>query len=574
MPNDLLAGLRAPLRTVLFFSLLVNLALLAPSLFMLHVSDRVLTTRSVETLVMLAILALSALVLMGALEHFRSRILAGLGIRLEQQSGPALLRQLLKSSVRQEGRAQLEGMRDLALLRGFLGGPGVVALCDAPWTVVFLAVIFMFHPELGWLALGSTLVLLALAVANERATTRGFAELRQAQGRTQKLVDAALRGAETVTALGMSETVARRWQGLGETGHELQLKVGQVGGLLNSASRVLRQAVQVLMLGYGAYLVIHDHVTPGVMLAATIILGRALAPVEMLIGNWKGMVEARGAWQRLRALAAETGQQTPGTELPRPSGRLAVEAVGYVAPGAQRALLRGVSLQLEPGKVMANVGPSGAGNPTLARLIAGVVPPGAGTVRIDGADLRSWDPDRLGRWVGYVPQDVVLFEGTVAENIARLGEVDSDTMLAAAQAAHVHELILRLPQGYDTPVGDGGRALSAGQRQRVALARALYGDPVLLVLDEPDASLDAEGEQALLEALRGARDRGAAVVLTTQRRAALSIADHVVLMRDGVVERVAAQGPAQGTVSAPPNGPPNGPPNAPPNLPAITGGQA
>jgi len=546
MPNDLLAGLRAPLRTVLLFSLLVNLALLAPSMFMLHVSDRVLTTRSIETLVMLALLALSALVLMGFLEHYRGRILSGLGIRLEQQSGPALLHQLLKASVRQEGRPQLEGMRDLALLRGFLGGPGVVALCDAPWTVVFLGVIFMFHPALGWLALGCTLLLLVLAVVNERVTSRGFAELRLAQGRTQKLVDTALRGAETVTALGMSGVLARRWQHLGDEAHALQLKVGQAGGVLNAASRVLRQAVQVLMLGYGAYLVIHEHVTPGVMLATTIILGRALAPVEMLIGNWRGMVEARGAWQRLRALAKDADNSAPGTELPPPSGRLAVEAVGYVAPGTQRALLRGVSLQLEPGRVMAIVGPSGAGKTSLARLIAGVVPPSAGTVRIDGADLRSWDPDRLGRWVGYVPQDVVLFEGTVAENIARLGPVDGDAMLAAAQAAHVHELILRLPQGYDTPVGEGGRALSAGQRQRVALARALYGAPVLLVLDEPDASLDVEGEQALLAAVRGARERGAAVVLTTQRRAALGLADQVVVMRDGLVERVAEPAPGNG----------------------------
>lgn len=552
MAKDLLDGFRSPMRTVLFFSLLVNLTLLAPSLFMLHVSDRVLSTRSVETLLMLAILALSTLLLMGALEYCRSRILAGMGMQLEQQHGPRMLRQLLNSSVRQGGRSHLEGMRDLAVLRGFLSGMGVVSLCDAPWTVIFLIVIFLFHPALGWLALGSTVVLLGLAVLNERSTAKPIEDMRQAAMGTQRLVEASLRGAETVTALGMGSHMSARWAQLSGIGHGINLQVGQVAGAMNSASRVLRQAVQVLMLGYGSYLVIHDHVTPGVMLASTIILGRALAPVEMLIGSWKQLVEARGAFRRLRAVVQLADVGAAATELPRPTGRLSVEGVSYVAPGGERPLVHNVSLQTTPGQVLAVVGASGAGKTTLARLIAGVMPPHQGTVRLDGAELRTWDPERLGRYIGYLPQDVVLFEGTVSENIARMGPVDTEQMLAAARAAQVHELVLRLPGGYDTQVGEGGRSLSAGQRQRVALARALYGDPALLVMDEPDASLDADGEQALLQVIRAARMRGVTVVLTTQRRAALTVADHVIVMRDGSIERMAAVGSAAQVAEAQP----------------------
>jgi len=538
METVLTADLRKGLRTVLLFSLFINVALLAPSIFMLQVFDRVLSTRSLETLLMLAAIALLTLVLMGVLDHYRARILAGSGIRFEQQHGPRLLQQLMNASVRQGGRGYVEGMRDLATVRGFLGGPGFVAVCDSPWVLVFLLIIFLFHPALGVLAAVCTLALIALAILNERLAQPSVARLRETSQQASRVVESMLRHAETVTSMGLTRAMTSRWQRHSLQSQAVQLDLSRTSGAVNATSRVMRQAVQVLMLGYGTYLVVHDNATPGIMLATTIILGRALAPVEQLIGSWKGLIEARAAWARLQPVLRAAPEGAVTTELPRPSGRLAVEGVSYTPPGATRPALRTVSMQVAPGQMLALIGASGAGKTTLARVIAGVLAPDAGVVRLDGIDTRSWSPGRLGGWVGYMPQDVALFEGTVAENIARMGEVDTETMLAAAHHAKVHDLIARLPSGYDTPVGEGGRSLSAGQRQRVALARALFGEPALVVMDEPDASLDAEGEQALLEAIRGLKQRGVTVVVSTQRRAVLAVADHVLVLRDGVAAPV------------------------------------
>ncbi|HKX94515.1 MAG TPA: type I secretion system permease/ATPase [Methylibium sp.] len=543
---SLLDDLKSPLRTVLGFSLVINLALLAPSLFMLQVFDRVLSTGSVETLVMMALIAGSALALMGVLDYCRGRALAAIGIRIEQDHGPRLLEQMLTASARGGGRDYLDGMRDLAAVRAFLGGAGVVALCDAPWTVIYLLLIYLFDTSLGVLATLCTAFLLLLAWLNERATRGGIAQLHDASREAGRFVDDALRHAEVVTALGMPGAVAGRWERQNRRAHGLQLEISRLGGRVTSLSRVSRQLIQVLMLGAGAYLVIHEGATPGVMLATTIILARALAPVEMLIGGWKGLVDARAAVKRLREVLERRPEGLVLTELPRPDGRLAVEAVTFTPPGSERPLLKGVSLQAAPGQLLAVVGASGSGKTTLARLLVGVTQPGTGAVRLDGADIRGWAPGRLGAWIGYLPQDVGLFDGSIAENIARLGPIDSEAVLCAAQQAHAHEMILRLPEGYETRVGAAGARLSGGQRQRVALARALYGDPALVVLDEPDASLDAEGEQALLDALRGLKARGRTVVVISQRRAVLSVADSVIVMKDGLIDRIASVDPASG----------------------------
>ena len=533
------AALLAPFRTVLAFSLVINLALLAPSIFMLQVFDRVLTTRSVETLLVMGMIAIVSLALMGVLEYFRSRTLSGMGVMMEQEHGPRLLAQLMRSAARAGGRTYLDGMRDLAVVRGFVGGPGVLAFCDAPWTIIYLVIIYLFHPALGLLATVFIGVLVMLAWLNERTTRDTIGQLTDSSRQSGRIVDSGLRNAEVVTALGMQPAITQRWQAQNLTSHKLQLELSRTGGAITALSRVSRQLVQVVMLGFGAYLVIHDNATPGIMLATTIILARAMAPVEMLIGSWKQQVEARAAYARLRDLLAAPTEGAVATNLPKPTGRLSVEALSFTPPGSDKPLLRGVSLQVEPGHALAVVGPSGSGKTTMARLLAGVTVPTSGTVRLDGADIRSWDPVRLGGWIGYVPQDVALFDGTVSENIARLGPVDSAAVLLAAQRANVHQMLLRLPKGYDTPVGEGGSRLSGGQRQRVALARSLYGQPALLVMDEPDASLDAEGEQALLETIRGLKALGTTVVVITQRRAVLSVADSVVVMKDGAIDRIA-----------------------------------
>ena len=414
----LFQDLRSPLRTVLGFSLVINLALLAPSIFMLQVFDRVLATQSVETLVVMALIAGATLALMGLLDYQRGRALGAIGVLIEQRHGPRLLKQLLTASARSGGRAYLDGMRDLASVRGFLAGSGIVALCDAPWTLVYLVLIYLFHPALGLMATASVVYLVLLAWVNERITRDTIAKLQDGSRQAARFVEDALRNAEVVTALGMPGAVTRRWNELIGRNHALQVDIGRLGGLVGSLSRTSRQLVQIAMLGFGAFLVIHEGATPGVMLATTIILARALAPVEQLIGGWKGLVEARASLRRLREALARPTEGAVGTELPRPTGRLSVEGVVYTPPGAERPLLRGVSLQAAPGTVLAVVGPSGSGKTTLVRLLVGVTQPAAGAVRLDGADLRGWDPGRLGAWIGYLPQDVELFAGTVAENIS------------------------------------------------------------------------------------------------------------------------------------------------------------
>jgi PrtD family type I secretion system ABC transporter len=534
-----LADLKPLLRIVLGFSLVINLCMLAPSIFMLQVFDRVLSTGSVETLVMIGLIVVSMLLLMGWLDGLRSRLVVAAGVQLEQAHGPRLLRASMLAAAQAPARDPAAGMRDLSVVRGFLGSPGMLALCDAPWTPVYLAVIFLFHPVLGMLATGSAIFLLLLAVLNDRLSRSAIVRAGDAARSSSTFVEQALRRAEAVAALGMVGAVATRWSRLGRSARLAQLDVARLAGGVGALSKMARQMIQVLMLGTGAWLVIGGYATAGVILAATIVLTRALAPVDQLIGAWKGLVDARRAWARLRERLDAPDVPPVRTELPRPRGALGLEQVGYAPAGSERPLVDGASLSLAPGQVLALVGPSGSGKTTLARLMVGVLSPQRGHVRLDGADLRDWDLERLGAWIGYLPQDTGLFDATVGENIARLGPMDSEAVLAAARRAGAHEMILRLPQGYDTEVGDGGRRLSGGQRQRVALARALYGDPALVVLDEPDAHLDAQGEQALLEVVRALAADGVTVVVVTQRRALLAVADRVAVMKDGMIDRVA-----------------------------------
>ncbi len=517
------------------FSLAVNLLLLAPPLYMLQVFDRVLASRSGETLLVLTIGAATALLLMAFLDVLRARLLAAAAVALDRRIGPEVLDGLLAHAARLSAAGYLNGLRDVATLRAFLGGQGLLALFDAPWLPLFLLVIFLFHPLLGAIALGGALVMLLLAWLNERLSRKPLERAQAEARRAGRFIDANVRNAEVVSALGMLPAVTGRWMRLNDAALLEQLRAGRVGGTFTGATKFTRLAIQMAMLGTGAWLVVGQQVTAGVMIAATIILGRALAPVESLVGGWRGLAEARGAWRRLRELLGNENSPAQ-TELPAPRGVVDAERVVFGFPGMERPVLRGVSFSLGAGESLGIIGPSASGKSTLARIAVGIWKPASGAMRLDGADVAAWPRERLGPSLGYLPQDMELFAGTVAENIARLGAPDDAEVVRAAQRAHVHELILRLPRGYDTEIGESGQALSPGQRQRIALARALYGNPRLVVLDEPNANLDHEGDEALLRTLSGLKEEGITVLIIAHRPALLRGVDKLLVLRDGAVD--------------------------------------
>jgi ATP-binding cassette, subfamily C, type I secretion system permease/ATPase len=534
--RDLVSRLTPLFLFAALFSLAINTLLLAPSLYMLQVFDRVLASRSEETLAVLSLAAVIALFVMMLLDVLRARLLAAAGATLDRRLGPRVLEGLMAQSARLSGSGYLHGLRDVATLRAFFSGQGLMAFFDAPWLPIFLLLICLFHPILGAAAFGGAVVMVTLAFLNERLT-RGPIERAQTQARqAARFIEVGTRNADVVEALGMAPALSRRWSALNEAVLSEHRRANAIGAGFSSFTKFARQLIQLVMLGIGAHLVLSQHVTAGIMIAGTILLGRALAPVETLVGSWKGLVEARAAWRRLRALLNEGVQEKAGTELPAPLGALKVEQLVFRLPKAERPILRGVSFSLEAGEALGIIGPSASGKSTLARLIVGVWKPAAGTVRLDGADVSAWPRERLGPYLGYLPQDVELFTGTVAQNIARLGEPNATAVIRAAQRAHVHELILRLPQGYDTEMGEAGAALSPGQRQRVALARALYGEPRLVVLDEPNASLDNEGDEALLRALADLKAQRATVVIVAHRPSMLRGVDKLLVMSEGTVQ--------------------------------------
>ena len=534
--RDLVSRLQRYFAYAGLFSLAINTLLLVPALYMLQVFDRVLSSRSEETLVMLSFGALLALAMMAALDVLRARLLAACGVALDRWLGPSVLRGLLEQTARLGGAEHLNGLRDVATLRGFMVGAGVIALFDAPWLPLFLLLIYLFHPLLGAVALAGAVLMLLLAALNERVTRAPLEQVLAAGRRAGRFIDASTANAETVSALGMQRAVTLRWQALNEAALREQAAASGLGATYSGLTKFTRQFIQMAMLGVGAYLVIAQHLSAGVMIASTIILGRALAPVEMLVAGWRNLVEVRGAWRRLEKLFAANPPAAAGTALPAPKGDLAVERVVYAFPGAQRPALRGVSFSLPAGESLGIIGPTAAGKSTLARLIVGVWKPVSGAVRLDGADVSAWPREDLGAHVGYVPQAVGLFSGTVAGNIARLAEPVDAAVIRAAQRAHAHDMILRLPRGYDTEVGEGGAALSPGQRQRIALARALYGEPRLVVLDEPNANLDTEGDDALVQAMRDLRQAGVTVVAIAHRPSLLGSMDKLLVLKDGVAE--------------------------------------
>ncbi|MFC7335441.1 type I secretion system permease/ATPase [Rhodocista pekingensis] len=518
------------------FSFFINMLMLVSPLYMLQVYDRVLGSRSEATLLMLTIVIVGLLAVMGALELLRSRVLVRISNRIDTRLAERLFEIVYERALRLPQASRSQPLADLLTLRQFLTGQGLFAFFDAPWAPLYMAVVFLLHPLLGIIAVCGAVILVALAIATEMLTRKPLAQANQEQMLGSQFAETNLRNAEVLEAMGMLPGIRRRWYDRHRKMLTLQAIASDRAGAISSMTKFVRITLQSLILGAGAWLAIRHEITPGVMIAASIIVGRALAPVEQAIGTWKLLLQARSAYERLTEMFQKLPPRPQPMPLPAPTGALAVEGLVAIPPGSTVPALRGISFQVEAGETIGIIGPSAAGKSTLVRMLVGVWPAYAGKIRLDGADIGQWDRTQLGPHIGYLPQDVELFSGTIAENISRFGSVDPDKVVAAARMAGVHDLIVRLPQGYDTQIGEGGSVLSGGQRQRVALARALYGDPVLVILDEPNSNLDDEGESALVRAMAQLRERGATVLIVAHRPSVLTSVDKIIVLRDGAIQ--------------------------------------
>ncbi|MGY4406902.1 ATP-binding cassette subfamily C protein [Bradyrhizobium sp. USDA 3315] len=521
--------------TAAIFSLAINLLYLAGPLYMLQVYDRVISSASEITLLMLTLALLLAFMALAGLDAVRARVLTRTSIRLDRKIAPRVMTAIIDHSAKIGGaRSQL--LRDFDTFRQFITGSGIHAIFDLPWSPIYIAVIFCLHPFLGAFALGSSVILVLMAFLNEWIVKPPLAESGEAANRNYGFTEMSLRNTEVVRAMGMTGGLLKRWSRDRDRMLERQVAASDRAATMQSMIRFLRLSMQSLILGLGAYLVIERMTTAGAMFAASILLGRALQPIEQIVGSWRGLVSARGAFLRVRELLAANPPRETGLTLPRPEGRISVEALSFAAPGTSKPILRGVTFQIEPGEVLGIIGPSGAGKSTLARHIVGVQAPSAGAVRLDGSDVSSWIRSSLGEHLGYLPQDIELFADTVAANICRFKDGDDKDIILAARMADVHEMILRLVDGYDTQVGEGGAILSGGYRQRIGLARAVYGNPSLVVLDEPSSNLDAEGDAALADCITQLKKRGTTVVIISHRPATIGVVDKILVLREGVAE--------------------------------------
>lgn len=519
------------------FSLFINLLMLVSPIYMLQVYDRVLASRNVTTLIVLSAVVVGLLVIMAALEALRSRVLVRVSAHLDNLMNARIFTSVFKLGVRNPGAGSGQAMRDMDTLRDFLTGQGLFAFFDAPWLPIYLFVVFLIHPWLGVVSTIGAVILFSLALATELLTRKTLNEASNANVKAGRFVDHTLRNAEALQAMGMVPAMLRRWQDRRRRMLQLQAVASDRAGGISAMTKFVRITLQIAILGFGAYFVILNEMTAGMMIAASIMMGRALAPVEMAVGTWKHLLAARGAYNRLDELLKAVPAEEEHMPLPPPKGDLAVERVIAAPPGSNVPSLKGVHFSVAAGDILGIIGPSAAGKSSLSRVIVGVWPVHSGVVRLDGADITTWDHDRLGPYIGYLPQDIELFEGTIAENIARFEDVDADAVIEAARLAGVHEMILQLPQGYDTQIGPGGQALSGGQRQRVGLARALYRDPPVIVLDEPNSNLDRDGEAALARTLSELKERKRTTLVITHRPSILASVDHVMVMKNGLIEK-------------------------------------
>lgn len=536
-PKIVREALRACRRYFLFaavFSLAINLLYLASPLYMLQIYDRVVTSGSETTLVMLTLVLLAAFLALAGLDLVRAAILTRASARLDR----LLSARILAASVEtpSQGASPSQPIRDFDTFRQVITGSGIHALFDLPWSPIYIGIIFLLHPWLGFFALGSSLLLIAMAVLNEYIVRAPLKQANDLATANYNFTEMSLRNAEVIRAMGMIDGLVRRW------GRDRGLALGQQGrasdraAVMSGLIRFLRLTMQSLILGLGAYLVIERQITGGSMFAASLLLGRGLQPVEQIVGLWRSLILARAALGRVERLLDGGAQGERSFNLPKPSGKVAVEQLSFAIPSLQKVLLRDVSFRLEAGEALGIVGPSGAGKSTLARHLAGIMQPSRGTVRLDGADMTQWGRETLGDHIGYLPQDIELFSDTVAANIGRFKTDVDREVIEAARLAGVHEMIIRLPQGYETQIGEGGAVLSGGYRQRIALARAVFGLPNLIVLDEPSSNLDADGDRALAECALELKRRGSTVIIVSHRPSTLANVDKILLLRDGAVE--------------------------------------
>lgn len=530
---QVLASFKQTFRNIGVFSAVINMLMLMPAIYMLQLYDSVLTSRNEMTLLMLTLIMLGAYIFMGALEYVRSFVLIRVGAQLDMKLNKRVYTAAFEQSLKQGDGNAGQALKDLTNLRQFLTGNALFAFFDAPWFPIYLFVIFMFHPILGVFALCGTVILITLAYINEKISHKPLAEANSMAIASGNVASNNLRNAEVIEAMGMLPNIQSRWYKLHSRFLNLQAEASEKAGVVAALSKSFTVALQSLMLGLGALLVLDNSITPGMMIAGSILLGRAIAPVQLLISVWKQIGSTRSAYERLIQLLEQNPAREAGMALPKPKGVIAVENVTAVPPGGKIPVIKGLSFSLAAGEVLGIIGPSGSGKSTLARLLVGVWPAAAGKVRLDGADVYLWNKDELGPHIGYLPQDIELFAGTVSENIARFGEINADKVILAAKRAGVHEMILNMPEGYDTPLGDGGAGLSGGQKQRLGLARTMYDDPSLIVLDEPNSNLDDVGEQALLAALVDLKKRGKTIILITHRTSIISVTTKLLLLQDG-----------------------------------------
>lgn len=545
--EQILLGFKRTFYTVGVFSAIINLLALVPSLYMLQVYDRVLASRNEITLLMLTLMMLGGFAFLGGLELIRSFVLVRVGAKFDMEMNKRVYSAAFEQNLKSAGGNAGQALSDLTNIRQFLTGNALFAFFDAPWFPIYLAVIFVFEPSLGLFSLCGTIVLVALAFINERVTRDPLAEASTMAITSGNLATNNLRNAEVIESMGMLPNLMGRWFKLHSKFLHLQAVASEKAGIIGAVTKFFQMSLQSLVLGFGALLVLENKMTPGMMIAASILVGRALQPVQQLIGVWKSWSSTRSAYERLLKLLEANPVRPVGMELPKPQGNVSVEAVTAAPPGTNVPILKSVSFALQAGDVVGVIGPSGSGKSTLARLLVGVWPAMMGKVRLDGADIYQWNKGELGPSIGYLPQDIELFGGTIAENIARFGEVDAEKIVEAAKRAGVHDMVLHMPKGYDTILGDGGAGLSGGQKQRIGLARAMYGDPSLLVLDEPNSNLDDVGEAALVQAVQELRRRGKTIVLITHRTSAISATNKLLLLRDGTV---GAFGPTNAVLQA------------------------